>query len=167
MKPRNYLRSYLKSVRNSHRLYAHESSFSFKRKNVCITSRYCPQSTVMPASKSPLPPFIKGGNLMESLQNIPPFVKGDKGGFLCRLCPMLYALIPLLFPPPLSETKIEVRKPLPQTPIRHLTLWERLSAAMERTFWQNYLACGLIMTVPLSLESRPPLERMIRASSCR
>ena len=26
-------------------------------------------------------PFVKGGNLMKSLKNLPPFVKGDRGGF--------------------------------------------------------------------------------------
>ena len=29
----------------------------------------------------PYPPFIKGGNLVKSLRTLPPFVKGDRGGF--------------------------------------------------------------------------------------
>ena len=27
------------------------------------------------------PPFVKGGKLMKSRKNLPPFVKGDRGGF--------------------------------------------------------------------------------------
>ena len=29
----------------------------------------------------PNPPLCKGGNLLKLLQNLPPFVKGDRGGF--------------------------------------------------------------------------------------
>jgi hypothetical protein len=29
----------------------------------------------------PCPPFVKGGNLVKSHKNLPPFVKGDRGGF--------------------------------------------------------------------------------------
>jgi hypothetical protein len=37
----------------------------------------------MSASKSPLTPLYQRGNFVESFQNLPPFVKGDRGGFLC------------------------------------------------------------------------------------
>jgi hypothetical protein len=40
------------------------------------------RAMVVSASKSPLTPLFKGGNLLESFQNLPPFVKGDRGGFL-------------------------------------------------------------------------------------
>ena len=37
---------------------------------------------VMSASKSPLTPLYQRGELWGSFQNLPPFVKGDRGEFL-------------------------------------------------------------------------------------
>ena len=82
MKPRNYLRSYLKSVRDSHRLNAHESSLPFKRKNVCITSRYCPFSVVAHSVR----------RIALSAER----TASDKAS-IHSLCPMLHALCPMPF----------------------------------------------------------------------